>query len=391
MSPRTRFGAQLWRGVALACVLGLVVAGALWWTLKDAGTRTVTAYFPTAIGLYEGNSVRVRGVEMGTVEKVEPLGDKVRVTVEYDSGVKLAADSQAVIVAPSLVSDRFIQFTPPYSGGPAMRDGGVIDLKHTAVPLEVDDLYDTLIEVSETLGPNGANKDGSLSRLLNTLAKNFKNNGKALNATINKLGKASGTLSGSKDDLFATVTNLADFSKTLAASDTDVRQFERQLAEFSGFLADERQNFSASVKLLGSTLAKVKRFIDNNKDRLKSNVDKLSRVTKVLAAQRGSLAEIFDVAPVALGNLINTYNGATGALDSRANFNELSQPPIVMICSLLGQVTDAATEELKNLCKTIAPIGDALPSAASLINALQKGEIPQPFQELMALQQGGAR
>jgi phospholipid/cholesterol/gamma-HCH transport system substrate-binding protein len=387
MSPGTRFGVSLWRGIAIACVLGLVVAGALWWTLKDAGTRTVTAYFPTAIGLYEGNSVRVRGVDMGSVEKVEPQGDQVKVTVEYERTVKLPADSQAVIVAPSLVSDRYIQFTPPYTGGPTLKDGAVIGPEDTAVPLEVDDLYETLIEVSETLGPKGANKDGSLSRLLNTLAENFKNNGKALNATINKLGKASGTLSGSKDDLFATVTNLANVSKTFADSDGTVRKFERQLADVSGFLADERENFTTSVKMLGATLGKVKTFIDDNKDRLKSNVDKLASVTQVLVKQRAALAEIFDVAPVALSNVINTYNGSTGALDSRANFNELAQPPIVMICELLKQVPEA--DALDPVCDAVAPIGDALPSAGSVINSLQKGELPLPLRQLQAIQYGG--
>jgi len=390
MSPQTRFGAQLWRGVALACVLGLVVAGALWWTLKDANTRRLTAYFPTAIGLYEGNSVRVRGVEMGTVEQVQPMGDRVKVTVTYDRTVRLPADVQAVIVAPSLVSDRYIQFTPPYSGGPTLKNNAVIGQDRTAVPLEVDELYETLIEVSETLGPKGANKDGSLSRLLKTLAKNFKDNGKALNATIDKLGKASGTLDGSKDDLFATVTNLAEVTKTFANSDADVRKFERQLADVSSFLADERKNFSETVKVLGSTLAKVKKFIDDNKDRLRSNVDKLADVTKTLVEQRAALTEILDVAPVALSNVINAYNGNTGALDTRSDINELAQPPIVMICNILKQVPEAG-EPLGQVCDKVAPLGDALPSVGSLINSLQNGKIPPPLRQLQAIQYGGGQ
>src|SRR5690606_25166716 len=104
------------------------------------------------------------------------------------------------------------------------------------------------------------------------------------------------------------------------------------LADVSSFLADERKNFSETVKVLGSTLAKVKKFIDDNKDRLRSNVDKLADVTKTLVEQRAALTEILDVAPVALSNVINAYNGNTGALDTRSDINELAQPPIVMIC-----------------------------------------------------------
>lgn len=390
MSPETRFGQQLWRGVALACVLGLFVAGGLWWTLKDTGIKTVVAYFPTAIGLYEDNTVRVRGVEMGRVDKVEPEGDRVKVTLKYDRTVAIPADAQAVIVAPSLVSDRFVQLTPAYSGsGDIMADAAVISEERTAVPLEVDDLYETLIEVSETLGPDGANADGELSELLDTLADNVKGNGQALNATINKLGKASGTLEGNSDDLFATVTNLAKFTKTLAGSDADIREFQRRLADVSSFLSDERHSLSSTVKELGPTLAKVRKFVDDNRDSLRSNVDKLSSVTKSLADERAALAEILDVAPVALSNVIETYNGGTGALDTRANLNELGRPPLVMLCQLLRD-TNEGLGELADVCSSLEPLGKNLPSVAETVHSLGHGEIPLPIAEMMQVQQGGA-
>src|SRR4051795_5878126 len=103
----TRFGQSLARGVAIACVLGLVVAGALWWTLSDANKKHLTAYFPSAIGLYVGNSVRVLGVDMGVITGVQPQGDRVRVEMEYDRSIAVPADAQAAIIAPSLVSDRY--------------------------------------------------------------------------------------------------------------------------------------------------------------------------------------------------------------------------------------------------------------------------------------------
>lgn len=385
MSPTTRLGQHLTQGVAIACVLGLVVAGALWWALKDAGTRTVTAYFPTTTGLYEGNSVRVQGVDIGSVTGVEPVGDKVRVTVEYDRTVRVPADADAIIVAPSLVSDRYVQFTPIYSGGPEMGDGAIIPLERTAVPLEIDDLYASLARVSKALGPDGANRDGSLSNMLDTLAANFEGNGKALNNAINKLGDAAGTLSGHKENLFGTVTNLAEFSTTLAASDSDVRRFEENLADVSGFLAGERQNLAATVKQLSTTLGSVHKFIRDNKDRLRSNVDKLASVSGVLVDQRAALAEIFDVAPVALNNVLNTYNATSQSLDSRPNLNELTQPPIMMICGYLQGLPDQL-DALADLCRELAPLGDDLPSVGDVIESLQAGsmpDLPLPLAEAM--------
>ncbi|RZQ64174.1 MCE family protein [Amycolatopsis suaedae] len=390
---QTRFGQAAARWVAVACVFGLVVAGVLWWTLKDPGKKHATAYFPTAVGLYEGNSVRMLGVEMGTVTKVEPLGDRVRVQLEYDRAVNIPADASAVIVAPSLVSDRYVQFAPAYTGGPVMAEGTVVPIERTSVPLEVDELYASLTRVSQTLGPNGANKDGSLSDLLKTLAENFKGNGQALHDTISRLGQASGTLAGSSDDLFATVRNLGEFSTTLAGSDQQIRTFERQLADVSGFLAGERANLAATVQQLGTTLESVKTFVDNNRQRLRTNVEKLASVTRVLVEQRGALAEILDVAPVGLGNLVNTYNASAGTLDARANLNELTQPPAAMVCNLLRQ-TPEALDALGDLCGKVAPLIDGTvpaPSIAQVIQAANSGQLPPLPLPVAEAVYGGAR
>ncbi|AIJ20728.1 MCE family protein [Amycolatopsis methanolica] len=374
----TRFGRSLARGVAAACVLGLVVAGVLWWTLKDADKKHLTAYFTSATGLYVGNSVRVLGVDMGKVTSVEPMGDRVKVVMEYDRAVRVPADAQAAIVAPSLVSDRYVQLAPAYTGGEVISEGATIPLEKTAVPIEVDQLYDSLDKISRSLGPNGVNQNGSLSDLLTTLAQNLDGNGQALHDTITKLSQASKTLSGNEDDLFGTISNLADFTTTLANSDNQVRQFEQRLADVSGYLAGEKDNLAATVQQLGTTLATVQQFINNHSDRLKSNVDKLASVTQVLVDQRSALAEILDVAPVGLNNVINAYNGSSGTLDARANINELTQPPIVMICNLLKQTPDAL-DALGNLCSSVAPLLDGavpLPSVAQTVHALQNGEPP---------------
>jgi virulence factor Mce-like protein len=374
----TRFGQALTRGFTIAIVLALVVAGGIWWTLKDAGRNHLTAYFAGAVGLYEGNSVRMLGVDMGTVTKIQPMGNQVKVDFEYDRSVAVPADAKALIVAPSLVSDRYVQLAPAYTGGPRISDGATIGLDRTEVPLEVDQLAASLARVSETLGPNGVNKEGSLSNLLNTAAANVDGNGQALHDTITKLGQAAGTLAGNKDDLFSTVENLGKFSQTLADSDKQVRSFEGQLADVSGYLASEKDNLAATVQQLGTTLTSVQAFIDQNHDRLKSNVDKLAGITKVLVDQRSSLAEILDVAPVGLSNLVNTYNGSAGTLDARPNLNELTQPPLVMICRLLKQ-TPNALDALGNACEGIAGVVDGLvplPSTAQVLQSLQQGKLP---------------
>lgn len=380
MTVKTRAGRDLARIVAIACVLGLVVAGVLWWVLRETGEKRYSAVFSGVVGLYEGNDVRVLGVKVGSVDKVTPRGTDVLVEMVVDRGVKLPADAKAAIVAPSLVSDRYVQFAPAYIAGAQLAEGTVIGQDRTSTPLEVDDLYASLNRLSVTLGPNGVNKNGALSDLLDTLAKNADGNGQALNDTITQLSKLSSTLSGYSDDLFGTVDNLQKFTTTLANSDAAVRQFSQQVADVTGFLASERADLGAAVNQLSIALGLVQKFINDNRSKIKSNVDKLAGVTQVLVDQRAALAEVLDLAPVALSNIINSYNGSSGTLDSRGNINELTQPPIVLVCSLIRQGSPAQLPPLlADTCDKLAPVVQGLvplPSPAEIVSSLQQGKLP---------------
>ncbi|MGB3439018.1 MAG: MCE family protein [Actinophytocola sp.] len=380
MSFASRFGRDMARGVSIAVVLALVIAAALWWLLVEGNQRRYSAVFTGVVGLYEDNDVRVLGVKVGHVDKVTPHGDTVRVDMLVDRTVRLPATAKAVIVAPALVSDRYVQFTPEYTGGQAMVEGTVLGKERTATPLEVDDLYASLNRVSVTLGPNGVNKNGALADLLDTLAANADGNGAALNQTITQLSQMARTLSGSDEDLFATVDNLQQFTSALAANDTAVNEFSEQAADVTNFLADEREDLGAAVQQLGIALGAIQQFINDNRAHLKTNVDKLASITQVLVDQRAALSEVLDVAPVALSNIINSYNGSSGTLDARADLNELAQPPIVTVCNLVRQVTpNDLPQVLADTCDQLKPLVEGLlplPTIAEVLTALQNGTAP---------------
>ena len=84
------------------------------------------------------------GVRVGSIDKIEPAGDKMKVTFHYDSKYKVPANATATILNPSLVASRTIQLSPPYTGGPVMEDGAVIPIDRTQVPVEYDELRDSI-------------------------------------------------------------------------------------------------------------------------------------------------------------------------------------------------------------------------------------------------------
>ncbi|WP_433334145.1 MCE family protein [Spirillospora sp. CA-294931] len=318
---RRRTTVALLVGVSLMAAALVALAGG------PSGPR-ITAYFAAAVGVYPGSDVRVLGVRVGEIEEITPVGTQVRTRLRLERDARVPADARALVVAPSVVADRYIQLTPAYTGGPRMETGARIPVSRTATPVELDQLYDSLKRISGDLGPKGANSGGALSRAIKTGAENLRGNGPAFNEMIAEFGKANRTLAGTSDDLFATISNLQKFTTMIKENDGQVRRAERQLAEVTGFLAADRDELAGALRELSLALAQVRDFIRDNRRLFKKNVDKLASITQVLVDQRRSLAEAFDVLPLNATNVLNTYDPASGTLMGRGDLNEISMGPI---------------------------------------------------------------
>lgn len=331
-----------WRGVrssrrrslAAGIVVVLVLAGVSWWAYDRFDTTRITAYFDSSVGVYAGSEVRILGVPVGVVDSVTPQGDRVKVTMHVARRYAVPADVKAAQITPSAVSDRYIQLSPAYRGGPKMARRATIPKERTATPVEVDRLYRSISELSDALGPNGANKQGALNDLLRTSSDNLAHNGDALANSLNQLSHAARYLNDSREDIFDTVKNLQVFVRTLAENDSQVRQFEAQLADLAGFLAGERTELGQALNMLSTALGDVARFVDHNRDLVAANAEALTTLTKTLADQRDDLAKALPVLPLALSNLINVHNGEAGTLDMRADLTQL-QDPFGTLCQLL--------------------------------------------------------
>ncbi|MFE6287493.1 MCE family protein [Streptomyces sp. NPDC057877] len=312
------------RLLAVAIALAVVAAGlAAARALDDRGTR-LTAYFDRAVGIYAGSDLRILGVRVGEVTSVRPQGTRVQVGLELDDGVRVPKGARAVVVAPSVVADRFVQLTPAYRSGPALADGAVLPASRNRTPVEIDQLYASLIDLSEALGPDGANSTGALSDLLTTGAANLDGNGEAIGDSVEQFGKAARTLDGSSDDLFTTLRQLQSFTTMLKDKDSDVRTAQERLDTVVGFFADNKDDLAGALDELGTALGQVKTFIEDNRGELKDNVDRLVPLTRTLVAQRTSLAEALDVAPLATSNFVGAYDTDIGRINGRTNLNELS-------------------------------------------------------------------
>jgi phospholipid/cholesterol/gamma-HCH transport system substrate-binding protein len=339
--------------VVVPAVIVLLLVAAAFTMFRGDESKTLTAHFPRTISIYEGSDVRVLGVPVGTVDTVTPSGTDVVVTMHYDADVHVPDDAKAVIVAPSVVGDRYVQLTPVYDGGAVLADGATLSEDRTAVPLELDQIYTSIDDLTVALGPTGANKEGALTDLLESTAENFGGQGAKVNTTIKDFSRLSKTLDDNKEELFGSARKLEGFIGTLATNDKTVRRFNDSLSHVSEMLSGERDELSQALANLSTALGQVSSFVKENRDVLGRNISGLNRVSKVLVKRRGELDQILDSAPLALNNLALTYNPEAGTLDTNANIgelvNQITGDPSTLLCGIVGQADSSGA--LCNLVK----------------------------------------
>jgi len=350
----------------LAIVIAVLLLAATFVVLtgNGEGTQRVTAYFDRTVSLYKGSEVRVMGVNIGTVTAVVPEGDRVRVAMEYDGEYKLPADAKAAIVTPTLTADRFVQIAPAYTGGPVMQDNARIELPDTGTPVELDRIYKSLSDLTQALGPNGANKDGSLNTLLSAGAKALRGNGKLGNETLLNLSQAVQTFGDSSGPLFDSVENMSQLTDTLAANDRLVDGFMSDLTSVSSQLEGDRDELGKALAALARAVGTVRTFVHDNKDMVQTDVRELTRLLGVLARHKDDLNTLARIGALGLDNLTIAYDNKSKSVGARMQATPNGANLGNMLCDIIynaGKFPGASGDQVCALLKTItAPFSDAI-------------------------------
>lgn len=371
------------RGLAVAAAVVLLAATFLVFRAASDDARTVSAHFPRAVSIYKGSDVRILGVSVGKVTDVVPEGNSVRVEMEYDAEYDLPADAKAVIVTPTLVADRFVQLTPVYEDGPKMEDGGDIPLDATGVPIELDRIYASLQDLSQALGPNGVNKDGTLNHLFKVGAKNLEGKGALGNKMINDLSEAAETFGQGSSDLFATVRNLASFTQVLARNDELVRAFIQDLSGVSADLAGERVELQQALAEVAKAVGTVESFVKDNRAALSGDLKSLARVAKTMESEKESINKALIAGPIGISNLNLAFDVPTGSIGSRIGVSGNIADADGFLCAVVQQ-SDLPKVTRDLACKLFEQILE--PVGTGIAKNMSGGGDSASTQELTAAQ-----
>src|SRR5271156_7199416 len=330
MIERT-FGGRRLRNVTIVALVAVLIGGAYVLFSGGGGGRKIIGYFTSAVGLYPGDQVRILGVPVGKIDAIEPGPSDVKITMSVSDDVKIPKDAKAVIISPNLVSARFIQLTPAYNGGAALPDGGSIELSRTAVPVEWDEVKQSLTQLAVQLSPATEQGQGPLGKAINQAADTLNGNGESFHNALRELSQVAGRLGDSRSDIFGTVKNLQVLVDALSASNEQIVQFAGNVATVSQVLADSSRHLDNTLGTLNKALSDIRGFLHENNSTLIDTVSKLNDFAQTLSDQSDNIEQVLHVAGPGIANFYNIYDPAQGTLNGLLSIPEFANP-VQFIC-----------------------------------------------------------
>ncbi|WP_045384785.1 virulence factor Mce family protein [Mycobacterium kyorinense] len=356
----TRTASLITGSLAVVVILAAGFAGLrLYHTLTN---NTVVAYFPEANALYSGDKVQIMGIRVGSVDKIEPAGDKMKVTFHYRNKYKVPADASAVIVNPTVVASRSIQLEPPYKGGPVLAHNAVIPIERTAVPTEWDQLRNSVANIIDKLGPTPEQPKGPFGDLIESSADGLAGKGKLINTTLESLSRSLNALNEGRGDFFAVARSLAMFVNALHKDDRQFVALNNNLAQFTDRLTGSDRDLGNAIQQFDGLLSTLRPFLAKNREVLAHDVDNLANLTTTLVQPEplNGLETGLHVLPTLQANLGGIYHPSHGAVMSIPAIPNFTNP-MQFICSMIQAGSRLGYQDSAELCaQYLAPILDAI-------------------------------
>lgn len=219
---------------------GLVV---VFGEFRFASNHTYHADFASASRLKGGEDVRIAGIPVGTVKRVELTPDNsVSVTFDVDKRYQLYDSTRALIRYENLVGDRYLEIASGAGDLRKLPPGGTITREHTQPALDLDALLGGMRPVLKGL-------DGTkINEISNAIIELLQGQGGALSQMLASTSSFTTTLA-SRDQLIGDVIN--NLNTVLATVDEKSGQFDATVDRLQQLITGLAQGKDAIAGAIG--------------------------------------------------------------------------------------------------------------------------------------------
>lgn len=299
--------------VVFAVVMGMLTAFlVVMFTGYQGGSHhTYSAVFRDVSRLKSGDSVRVAGIRVGTVEDVTLRPDKtVEVSFTADDTVLLTMGTRAEVRYLNLVGDRYLELADSPGSTRVLPAGGQIPADRTAQALDLDVLLGGLKPLTRGLRAEDVNT------LTQSLLQVLQGQGGVMESLLSRTSTFTNTLADHSEVLQQVIDNMRTLTATLAEDDRQFADSIERLETLVTGLAQDRDPIGESIESLENGTASLTDLLVDGRPPLAATVDQVHRLAIPLDADKDKIDTALQKAPSnfrkmvrlgAYGSWINYY------------------------------------------------------------------------------------
>ncbi|MGZ4463797.1 MAG: MCE family protein [Nocardioides sp.] len=262
------------------------------------------AVFSNASMLKKGDDVRIAGVSVGEVKKVEHYDrSEALVTFRVKADVPLTTASHADIRFLNLVGDRYLALEEGSDAqADPLRDGDTIPISQTSPALDLTVLFNGFQPLFQALNPHQVN-DLSMN-----LVQVLQGEGGTVAGLLQKTASLTNTLADRDQLIGEVVTNLGQTLTTVDKHHQQLSDLVVQLKNWMTDLARDRHTIGSSLQNISQLTAVVADLVSNSRPLVKSDVAQLRRLAATLnkPVNRKVVVEMLDRLPESMTDQTRT-------------------------------------------------------------------------------------
>jgi phospholipid/cholesterol/gamma-HCH transport system substrate-binding protein len=285
---------QVTIGVVGLTVIGLIMMAAFKaqdLPLIGGGTK-YSAAFSEAGGLKPNDEIRVAGVRVGQVRKVELEGTHVRVDFVVDRGVKLGDKTGAEMKIKTLLGQKYLKLNP--AGNGQLKEGSEIPLDRTISAYDVVDAFTDLTNTTERIDTN------QLAKALDTLSATFQNTPEEVRASLDGLSRLSLNVAKRDEELAKLLQHSQVVTKVLADRNQEIVKLMKDGNTVFQAVQARRNLIHQLLVSTQKLSAQITALVRENRKDLAPTLQKVNAVLAILLKNQNALdASIRGLAPYA--------------------------------------------------------------------------------------------
>jgi virulence factor Mce-like protein len=271
----------------------------------------MTAYFPRARSFYPHSRVKIMGADVGMVDRVRSMGDRVRVDFHLRGDVPIPAGVQAAIVPLNLVGERNLVLHPAWRPGMAKETADVIPIGRTQVPVETDAALQAFTRLADALDPV------KTRAALGKAARSVNGNGQEFNAALEQGAQLTDNVAAQDKELLTVAQNLDRLAGVARGRDQVLGTMIRDFGTATQVLGSERQDIQGLVSGLLELSKQGDRIISKYQGQLPYDLAVLTRVALTLRGDAKQVGRLLTALPNIGGLLIQAYDPTIKSLRIR--------------------------------------------------------------------------